>query len=154
MREGFVAMTSIGGDSLYWYENVTTTGTYIHQGFENISGVIVPVSATPASPDNLIINSNGLQIIYPGALATGATINYAGGQYISGGTASSTTINSGGRQYFAEGAGGLMVGTIVNEGATQYSLWETVIDTTVNGGNQYVNGPAISTTIKWWVSAS
>jgi autotransporter passenger strand-loop-strand repeat protein len=105
------------------------------------------------------IELGGEQYVYWVGVATGTTVD-GGNQFVYG-TADRTTIGAHGLQYLYGGAtntiidsggaqniyaNGTVSGTTLNAGGVQID-WGNAVDTTINGGNQYVWGTATGTTI-------
>ncbi len=99
---------------------------------------------TLTNHDNQIVfgTTNGMTISTGLEYGTDNEAN-TGGQWVQdGGTASNTTISSGGLQFV--GAGGKATDTIINEGGGQ-SLKGLALNTTLNGGEQWMHEGAIPT---------
>ncbi|HGX9683620.1 TPA: autotransporter adhesin Ag43, partial [Escherichia coli] len=99
---------------------------------------------TLTNHDNQIVfgTTNGMTISTGLEYGTDNEAN-TGGQWVQdGGTASNTTISSGGLQFV--GAGGKATDTIINEGGGQ-SLKGLALNTTLNGGEQWMHEGAIAT---------
>ncbi|WP_032228955.1 AIDA repeat-containing protein, partial [Escherichia coli] len=127
--KGLALNTTLNGGEQWMHEGAIATGT--------------------------VINDKGWQVVKPGAVATDTVVNTGAeggpdaengdtGQFVRG-TAVRTTINKNGRQIVA--AEGTANTTVVYAGGDQ-TVHGYALDTTLNGGNQYVhNGGTASDTV-------
>jgi autotransporter passenger strand-loop-strand repeat protein len=143
-----VDTTIDGGDQ---YVLGTASDTTITSGVQYVASGGVASTTT--------IDGGGEQHVDAGATASGTTID-GGSQFVYGaadqttidaaglqhvyGSATGTAVNSGGEQNVY--ATGTATGTTLNAGGFQIN-WGTAIDTTINGGSQYVYGTANNTTV-------
>ncbi len=151
---GTASSTMVNGGSQVVYAGGTASNTVVKSGSHYVMSGASAGSTTVSggtegafgTVSGTTIMSGGLEYIYSGGRALGATLS---GGYVlvqSGGTAGGTTVKGGGQVVYA---GGTASGTVLSSGGVEYALaGGTTIGATVLGGSENIFGAGTGTILR------